>query len=539
MNTTALLRPSTLLAIPLASWAFATRIWIAIVVALYAAFWLQLEAPSSAAVCVAVLAVPTRGQALEKAAFRLLATAIGVAASFALVGAFSQERDLLLLAFAAWMGVCVYVASLSDGNRAYAAVLSGYTVAIVAIQQMDTPQHVFETGISRGSAIAVGIASIAIVNDLLTAPDRHTALTAELASIHRRVRDYALAMMRGEVLDAGPSASLLREITLLRPDLKSLVTESSVGGNRSASARTTAVALVAQVHAARALATRPADEDTRQFQRRDQEVREGLADLKSGRRPARTWRTPYFRSHRAAAWAGARAAVWLLLTSIAFILTGWPSTNVALSFVAVFIGLGAISPNLRSFVVLALIAGPIAAAMAGVLEFLVLDGVTEFPLLALALAPFVIGATILMTLRNPMLSALGRLNLIFILLVFGPSNPQNYNSEDYLVTSLFVCLAAGLLLVAQTLVPPVTNEQRRRWLITSARREFDHLSSSSEVRRLAPEEEMFRDAVRIGQIVGLQAAGAQRGAVLDEALELFDRAGTQRLHQAGMTGDAT
>jgi hypothetical protein len=37
---------------------------------LYVSFWLQLEAPSSALLSVAILAEPTRGQALEKAGFR-------------------------------------------------------------------------------------------------------------------------------------------------------------------------------------------------------------------------------------------------------------------------------------------------------------------------------------------------------------------------------------------------------------------------------------------------------------------------------------
>ena len=49
-------------------------------------FWLQLEAPFTAALTVAILAEPTRGQALEKAGYRLIATIIGVAAPFAIVG---------------------------------------------------------------------------------------------------------------------------------------------------------------------------------------------------------------------------------------------------------------------------------------------------------------------------------------------------------------------------------------------------------------------------------------------------------------------
>jgi uncharacterized membrane protein YccC len=52
-------------------------------------------------------------------------------------------------------------------------VLAGYTVAIVAIEQLDALQHVFETGMARGAAIAVGIVAVAVVNDLLAARDSH------------------------------------------------------------------------------------------------------------------------------------------------------------------------------------------------------------------------------------------------------------------------------------------------------------------------------------------------------------------------------
>src|SRR5258706_15046945 len=79
---------------PLSAWAFALRIWAAMMVALYAAFWLQLESASSAAVTVAILARPTRGQAYQKAVYRVLATIIGVVASFVIAGLFPQSRSL-------------------------------------------------------------------------------------------------------------------------------------------------------------------------------------------------------------------------------------------------------------------------------------------------------------------------------------------------------------------------------------------------------------------------------------------------------------
>jgi uncharacterized membrane protein YccC len=555
---------------PLASWAFALRIWIAVIVALYAGFWLQLDAASSAAITVAIVAIPTRGQALEKAGFRLIGTVIGVTASIVLIGAFSQARDLLLVAFAAWIGLCVYAAGLWDGNRAYAAVLSGYTVGLVAIQQIDTPNRVFDAGVQRGAAIAVGIAAVALVNDLLVAPDRHVGLAVQLANLHRRVREHAKAVLRRDAGDPTASAELLREIAALRPEVTSLATESSSGPARTTAARSAAVALVAQLQAARVLGMLPAvaqplrdrlisqleenggdparameaqhdsldssvDWAARELLRRDQEVREDLAALRSGLSSPRAWRAPFYRCHRLAVAAGVRAALWFAPPAVLLVLAGWPSANLSLALVPVLIGLGATSPNPRTFIVLALIATPIAAAVAGILEFLVLDGVAQFPLLALALAPVVIGTTLLMAHPNPVAASLGRLTLIFALAIFAPSNPQTYDPQAFLFASLFVCLSVGLLLASQFLLPPLSDERRRQGLIASAQRELARLPRF-ESARYAPEEAMFRDAVRIGQIAGTGAAGLQQRAVLEQALVLFDRAAMIRLCDARLAG---
>lgn len=577
MTTATIARPLNLAGVSVSSWAFGIRVWIAVVVALGASFWFELEAPSTAAITVAILAAPTRGQALDKACYRLLATIIGVTAALAIVGLFSQSRDLILAAFAGWLGLCVYAAGMLDGNRAYAAVLAGYTVAIVAIEQLDAPQHVFETGMARGAAIAVGVVAIAAVNDLLAAPDSHPRLAVQLAAIHRRLRDYAKAAIREEATDPETAAELLRDITALHSEMASLATESASGSIRSAAARNTAVALVAELHAARAVnALRgTADPALRELmasaldqksgehlsvsspsshyevdsgglglsralgwafgelRQHDEEAQEGLAALRSGARPQRMWRTPLYRSHRIAAEAGIRSALWFALASAFLVLAGWPQTDFALALVVIVIGLGAITPSPRGFTVMAFIAAPIAAVLAGTVEFLILDGADEFPLLAIALAPFMIGATVLVTLPNQMLSALGRLNLIFILGILAPSNPQSYNPEMYLFTCLFVCIATGLLLVAQILIPPVSDGRRLQLLMASARNGLERIAFRTDL-RLAPEEAMFRDAARIGQIVRAAGASPLRRGAVEEALSCFDHAAAVRLCNASV-----
>src|SRR5258708_13948850 len=106
-------RPTvTIVGFPLSNWAFALRIWAAMMVGLYAAFWLQLESASSAAVTVAILALQTRGHAYQKAVYRVLATIVGVVASIVIAGLFAQSRSLFVIGFAGWLWLSRYVGGL-------------------------------------------------------------------------------------------------------------------------------------------------------------------------------------------------------------------------------------------------------------------------------------------------------------------------------------------------------------------------------------------------------------------------------------------
>jgi hypothetical protein len=95
-------------------------------------------------------------------------------------------------------------------------------------------------------------------------------------------------------------------------------------------------------------------------------------------------------------------------------------------------------------------------------------------------------------------------------------------------------VALALLLVAQTLIPPVSDEKRRVRLLAEARRE---LQGRVYPNREAPEEAMFRDASRIEQF--LAAGGAQDNRSLAEMLSCFDQSTTFRLCDAKLMQFAT
>ncbi|WP_454648870.1 FUSC family protein [Bradyrhizobium liaoningense] len=532
---------------PASSWAFALRVWLAMMLALYASFWLELESPSSAALTVAILALPTRGQGMEKAGYRLLATAIGVIASIAIAGVFSQTDGLLLAVLGIWVGLCVYVAAMLDGNRAYAAALCCITVALIAIQQIDTPLQVFPTGIARGAAIGIGVLAVALVNEVLAAPDYHPVLAGRIEALYDRVEAPTHGTDRDSAVAA---ASLLHDIAAIRPEIASLTTESSIGTARTAAARSALVDLVSVLSLGRMLAALPVTSAPAQsangpgqkaarltaisrswlrseISHKLVQVRSSLDALHQGVRPHHAWRAPLYRSRRIAAETGARAAISFALIGLFFVLTGWPTTELCLSLVAVILGLGSTAPAPRTFTMVTVMAMPIACALAGILKYFVFNGVSEFQLLAIGLAPVVIGFALLISSPNPLLSSLGRLTLVFTIAVLAPTNPQNYDPEVFLVTSFFACLSSVLVLAAQTLLPPLSGDRRVRLLLREATAQLGHLDRW-QVRDLVPEEAGFRDAGRVEQILSANGASALNGQIAAEAMRCFDQAESLR-----------
>jgi uncharacterized membrane protein YccC len=558
---------------PLSAWGFALRTWAAMMLALYVAFWLQLESASSAAVTVGILSLQTRGQAYQKAIYRILATIIGVIASLVLAGLFPQSRVLFVIGFGGWLGLCVYVAGIFEGNRAYGAVLSGYTVAIVAVTQIDSPQNIFLNGVNRGAAVVVGVMALALVNDLFLAPNLHTIVSGKVAAVHRRVRAFAIAILRGESADPIQSANLLREITALHPDISALVIESSAGWARGAAGRTAAAALVAEVSAAGALASLPAgtlpslrgalakaladmnEEQSRalrlQMQQRmqagdadardalfachaldllteDQRAQEAIEDLEADRRPPCHVRTPIYRSRRAAARNSLRAFLAVAISAILLSLGGWPFASQGLALVGVTMALSATQPSPRAFAGAAVIAMPIAALLAGVTEFLILDGHDQFPLLAIGMAPSVIAAALLFTMPKPRLASIGFFLLVFFPVLLSPTNPQDYNPQTYLYSSLMAITAVILLFVLLRTILPTSDDLRRRWYLTSAEAELRDLLAGRRSRH-RDDDALFRDADRIGQLAALQPAdGDERRDDLRQTLSIFGLAAAAR-----------
>jgi uncharacterized membrane protein YccC len=559
-------QPFCFAGLPLNRWRFALRTWIAMMAALYAAFWLQLESPSSAAVCVGILALPTRGPAYEKAFYRLVGTVVGVLASIVISGLFNGLRDLFLLAFAGWMALCVYAASLLDGNRAYGAVLSGYTVAFVAVANIDAPQDVFLAGINRGAAIVIGIAALMLFNDALGAPDAFPGLLGRLVAAHGRIVAFAKNVLRDGQADPRDITSLLKTITEFRTDILTLPSESVAGQARAATARAAVAAMARELAAARSTgivlhdfgveardlacalsslldqpcATRAdtlevwidhiidmhhcasssfvAASSARVLIDQNRRTQAALGDLRADRGAQNGPRLPLFRSSEAALRNALRVFLAMLMGAGFFVATGWPSTSFTLMLFGATAALSSTTPNPQSFAHAALIAMPTAFALAGIINFLVLDGADAFPLLALGMAPAIIGAGLLVASGNLKLTPIGTLLLVFTPLLLSPSNPQGYDPQTYLVSGSQAVLAVIALFVVLGTVLPTGDGRKLAWIRRSLRSDFHR--ALCEPRPLRDADALaFRDADRLAQLGALRPERPEdNGADLNRGL---------------------
>src|SRR6201993_1310475 len=111
---------------------FGLRLWASVCLALFVAFWLELDNPYWAGTTAAIVCQPQLGASLRKGWFRMIGTVIGAAMSVVLVASFPQDRILFLSGLAVWGAACAFVATLLRNFASYAAALAGYTTAIIA-----------------------------------------------------------------------------------------------------------------------------------------------------------------------------------------------------------------------------------------------------------------------------------------------------------------------------------------------------------------------------------------------------------------------
>jgi uncharacterized membrane protein YccC len=168
---------------------FGLRLWMSVCLALYVAFWLELDNAYWAGTSAAIVCQPHLGASLRKGWFRMIGTVVGAVVIVVLTAVFPQNRFGFLVGLALWGGACALVATLLRNFAAYAAALAGFTAAIIASDQLGATGgpngQAFMLAVYRVSEIWIGIVCAGIVlagTDFGDAPRRLAAQFAALAA---------------------------------------------------------------------------------------------------------------------------------------------------------------------------------------------------------------------------------------------------------------------------------------------------------------------------------------------------------------------
>ena len=143
---------------------FSVKTYIAAVLALWIAMYLDLPRPYWAMATAYIVAQPLAGAVTSKALYRVLGTFVGAAATLVLVPNLVNAPELLSLALALWVGLCLFASLLDRTPRSYTFMLAGYTAAIIGFPSAVAPDAVFDNALARVEEITIGILCSALIS---------------------------------------------------------------------------------------------------------------------------------------------------------------------------------------------------------------------------------------------------------------------------------------------------------------------------------------------------------------------------------------
>src|SRR6266446_5219267 len=212
---------------------FGLRVWAAVSLALYVAFWLELDNAYWAGTSAAIVCQPSLGASLRKASFRMIGTVFGAVAIVVLTACFPQSRIGFLVGLAVWGAACGFVATILRNFASYGAALAGFTAVVIASDLLGATGgvngEVFTLAVTRVSEICIGIICAGIVvagTDFGRARGR---LAAQFAALSAEVTAGLSGTLAGPIGEKTRSTrrDLIRRVIALDPVIDEAIGETS------------------------------------------------------------------------------------------------------------------------------------------------------------------------------------------------------------------------------------------------------------------------------------------------------------------------
>lgn len=214
---------------------FGLRLWASVCLALYVAFWLQLENAFWAGTTAALVCQPHLGASLRKGWYRMVGTLIGAVAIVMLTAWFPQDRVAFLVGLALWGALCTFVATLLRNYAAYAAALAGFTAAVIATDQLGATGgpngEAFMFAVARVSEICTGIVCAGVVLAGTEFGSARRRLAETMATLSAEIAGRFAQTLTDTESDRTSSQpirrDLYRQVIALDPTIDEAIGESS------------------------------------------------------------------------------------------------------------------------------------------------------------------------------------------------------------------------------------------------------------------------------------------------------------------------
>ncbi len=146
---------------------FSLKSFAAAMLALYIAFSMDLPRPFWAMLTAYIVAHPFSGAVRSKAIYRVMGTVLGSVVTLLLVPNLVNSPELLLLALALWISLCIYLSLLDRTPRSYTFLLAGYTCALIGFPSVSMPGAIFDVALARVEEITLGIVCATLIHSLI------------------------------------------------------------------------------------------------------------------------------------------------------------------------------------------------------------------------------------------------------------------------------------------------------------------------------------------------------------------------------------
>jgi uncharacterized membrane protein YccC len=146
---------------------FALKTFAASMLALIIALAIDLPRPYWAMATVYIASQPLAGATSSKAFFRVMGTLVGATMTVAMVPNLVDAPELLCLAIALWVGLCLYLSLLDGTPRSYVFMLAGYSVALIGFPSVSEPGSIFDIALARVEEISLGIICASLVSTVV------------------------------------------------------------------------------------------------------------------------------------------------------------------------------------------------------------------------------------------------------------------------------------------------------------------------------------------------------------------------------------